>query len=147
MTDGARRDKRRQLNEILEAHAEELFHYVRAEIAPVDDIEQSLLEGDVLTGGGALLNGMCDMAERVLNCQTRNGLTIGIHNWPEELNNTAWTVAAGLSMYSSRLKLRRETRARRRELLNYMCTNCGALDEWRKGVVVARDWILTGLTH
>jgi cell division protein FtsA len=53
---------------------------------------------------------MCDMAERVLNCQTRNGLTIGVRDWPEELNNTAWTVAAGLSMYSARLKLRRETR-------------------------------------
>jgi cell division protein FtsA len=104
-----REASRRQLNEILEARAEELFHYVRAEIARVG-MEQSLLEGVVLTGGGALLNGMCDMAERVLNCQTRNGLTIGIRDWPEELNNTAWTVAAGLSMYSARLKLRRETR-------------------------------------
>ena len=100
---------RRQLNEILEARAEELFRYVRNEIARVG-MEQSLLEGVVLTGGGGLLNGLCDMAERVLNCQARNGLAIGIRDWPEELNNTAWTVCAGLSMYSARLKLRRETR-------------------------------------
>jgi cell division protein FtsA len=106
---GSREATRRQLNEILEARAEELFHYVRGEIARVG-MEQSLLEGVVLTGGGALLNGMCDMAERILNCQARNGLPVGIRDWPEELNNTAWTVTAGLAMYSGRLKLRRETR-------------------------------------
>ena len=52
-------------------------------------MEQKLLEGVVLTGGGALLNGMCDMAERVLNCQARNGLPMGIEDWPEELDNPA----------------------------------------------------------
>ena len=31
-------------------------------------------EGILLTGSGALLNGMCDMAERVLNCQAGNAL-------------------------------------------------------------------------
>ena len=41
-------------------------------------MERNLLEGIVLTGGGALLNGMCDMAERVLNCQAGNGLAKGI---------------------------------------------------------------------
>ena len=66
-------------------------------------MDQSLFEGIVLTGGGALLNGMCDMAERVLNCQARNGLAQGIQHWPDELNNPAWTTAAGLAMYSGRL--------------------------------------------
>jgi len=98
---------RRLLNEILEARAEELFLYVRNEIAKVG-MEQALLEGIVLTGGGALLNGMCDMAERVVNCPTRNGLPIGIENWPEEINDAAWCVAAGLSMYSAKLKTRKE---------------------------------------
>jgi cell division protein FtsA len=98
---------RRLLNEILEARAEELFLYVRNEIAKVG-MEQALLEGIVLTGGGALLNGMCDMAERVVNCPTRNGLPIGIEGWPEEINDPAWCVAAGLSMYSAKLKTRKE---------------------------------------
>jgi cell division protein FtsA len=98
---------RRLLNEILEARAEELFLYVRNEIAKVG-MEQALLEGIVLTGGGALLNGMCDMAERVVNCPTRNGLPIGIEGWPEEVNDPAWCVVAGLSMYSAKLKTRKE---------------------------------------
>lgn len=98
---------RRQLNEILEARAEELFERIYAEILRVG-MEQSLLEGAVLTGGGAVLAGMCDVAERVLNCQARNGLATGIANWPSQLDNPVWTAAAGLAMYAGRLKLKRE---------------------------------------
>ena len=98
---------RRVLNEVLEARAEELFYFAREAFASVA-MEQNLLEGVVLTGGGALLAGMCDMAERVLNVPARLGLAIGMENWPEETNNAAWTVAAGLCMYSARLKLKRE---------------------------------------
>ncbi|HXF27557.1 MAG TPA: cell division protein FtsA [Bryobacteraceae bacterium] len=104
-----REANRRQLNEILEARAEELFFFVRRELAAIG-MEQSLLEGVVLTGGGALLNGMCDMAERVLNCQARNGLPIGIENWPDDLETPLWTAAAGLMMYSARLKFKRESK-------------------------------------
>lgn len=106
---GMREAPRRQLNEILEARAEELFERIYAEILRVG-MEQSLLEGAVLTGGGALLAGMCDIAERVLNCQARNGLATGIENWPRELDNPIWTTAAGLAMYSGRLKLKRDWR-------------------------------------
>jgi cell division protein FtsA len=102
-----RETSRRQLNEILEARAEELFLYVRHEFAKVG-MEQSLLEGIVLTGGGALLNGMCDMAERVINCQARLGLPIGIQDWPENINTAAWATAAGLAMYSAKLKTQKE---------------------------------------
>ena len=45
---------------------------------------------------------MCDMAERVLNCQAGNGLAKGIGDWPEELESPLWTTAAGLAMYSAR---------------------------------------------
>lgn len=104
---GMREAPRRQLNEILEARAEEIFERVYAEILRVG-MEQSLLEGAVLTGGGSMLAGMCDMAERVLNCQARNGLATGIEGWPKDLDNAAWTAAAGLAMYSGRLKMKRD---------------------------------------
>lgn len=98
---------RRHLNEILEARSEELFLYVRTELARIG-MDQNLLEGIVLTGGGAMLNGMCDMAERVLNCQARNGLPTGIQGWPEGLNTPAWTTGAGLAMYAARLNMKRD---------------------------------------
>ena len=102
-----REASRKLLNEILEARAEELFLYVRNELARVG-MDNQLLEGLVLTGGGARLNGMCDIAEKVVNCPVRNGLPAGIADWPDELNDAAWCAAAGLAMYSAKLKTRRE---------------------------------------
>jgi cell division protein FtsA len=100
---------RRQLNEILEARAEELFIHVGSELVTIR-MDQKLLEGIILAGGGALLNGMCDMAERVLNCPARNALPGGIQDLPDELANPAWTTAAGLAKYSARLKTNRDTK-------------------------------------
>ncbi|MEO8130682.1 MAG: cell division FtsA domain-containing protein, partial [Bryobacteraceae bacterium] len=103
----AREATRRQLNEILEARAEELFLYIRNELVKVG-MEQSLLEGVVLTGGGALLPGMWDMAEQILGCQARSGLPLGIEDWPDQLKNPTWAAAAGLAMYSGKLKTQKE---------------------------------------
>lgn len=102
----AREKRRGELIEVLEARAEELFHLVLAEIQRAG-MERQLFEGVVLTGGGSLLPGMCDMAERVLNCQAGNGLAKGIGDWPEELASPHWTTVAGLAMFSARLKLHR----------------------------------------
>jgi cell division protein FtsA len=114
-----REARRSELNEILEARAEEIFLYVRAELQRVG-MERNLLEGIVLTGGGAFLNGMCDMAERVLNCQAGNGLAKGIGDWPEELKNPAWTTVAGLALYSAKLKLHQPPRRRLPGLMGWV---------------------------
>jgi cell division protein FtsA len=111
-----REARRGELIEILEARAEELFLYVLGEVQRAG-MERNLYEGIVLTGGGALLNGMCDMAERVLNCQAGNGLAKGIGDWPAELESPLWTTAAGLAMYSARLKLHRPPQRRAGGLL------------------------------
>jgi len=98
---------RRLLNQILEARAEELFKYVLRELARVG-MERALIGGVVLTGGATFLPGICDVAEAVLNCQARKGLPVGIADWPEEIDNASWTVAAGLAMYSANLKRQSE---------------------------------------
>jgi cell division protein FtsA len=102
---------RKQLNEILEARAEELFIHVGSELVTIG-MDQKLLEGVILAGGGAMLNGMCDMAERVLNCPARNALPQGIQDFPEDICNPAWATAAGLARYSARLKTNRESKRR-----------------------------------
>jgi cell division protein FtsA len=97
---------RRDMNEILEARAVQLFQYLekfRVECAR----ELSLHEGVVLCGGGALLEGMVEVAERVMGCPARLGFARGIDQWPDELATPEWTTAAGLAMYSARLQGRR----------------------------------------
>ena len=94
---------RLELNHALESRAGELFLHVREEIAKAG-MDQGLLNQVVLTGGASRLQGMCDMAERVLNSPARNGLPVGIEGWPDEFDDPAWTTAAGLMMYSARLK-------------------------------------------
>ncbi len=98
-----REAQRKIVNRILEARAEELFRFVRSEFARVG-LDRSLIGGVFLTGSGAKLPGLCDAAEEVLQCQTRFGLTDGIMDWPAELNDPAWCSAAGLTMYSAKLK-------------------------------------------
>jgi len=94
---------RSELIEILQARAEDLFEHVHAEIQRAG-MDRSLLEGVMLTGAGADLPGMWDMAERKLDCPACHGLAKGIGNWPAELNSPAWATASGLAMYSARLK-------------------------------------------
>lgn len=103
---GPRQRPRRELSIILESRAVDLFSYVQRELVRVG-MDQSLM-GAVLTGGAARLPGLCEVAEQVLNCQAVCGLPTGIRDWPKELDNPAWTTAAGLAMYSARLKLRAE---------------------------------------
>jgi cell division protein FtsA len=99
----AREAPRKLINEILESRTVELFEMVKAELARVG-MQRALANGLVISGGGALLPGICDVAERVLDCPARIGLAQGFKHWPDELNDPAWTTVAGLAMYAARLR-------------------------------------------
>ena len=76
---------------------------VQRELARVG-MENALSGGLVLTGGGALLHGLVEMAEQELQCPAWRGVPRGIVGWPEDLNDPAWATAAGLAKYSARLR-------------------------------------------
>jgi cell division protein FtsA len=109
----------RTLHQILEARAVDLFQQVKRELARVA-MDRALIGGIVLTGAGARLPGLCDVAERILNCPSRKGLGIGIKDWPDEMMDPAWAAAAGLAMYSGRLKLQDERERQQIGLLGRM---------------------------
>ena len=98
-----RQAQRKFVNQILEARARELFRFVRADLARVG-MDRALIGGVFLTGGAAKLPDFCDVAEQELQCQTRFGLAFGIQDWPESMNDPEWSTAAGLAMYSAKLK-------------------------------------------
>ena len=100
---------RRRLNFILEARALDLFQRVQRELARVG-MDGALMGGMFLCGGGARLEGLCEIAQGILNCQVSNALPVGIRDWPDELSDSGWTTAAGLAMYSAKLKSQQELR-------------------------------------
>jgi cell division protein FtsA len=112
----SREAHRSELIEVLDARADQLFGFVRAEIQRAG-MDRNLLEGVVLTGGGALLPGMWDMAEKKLDCTACLGFAKGVGDWPEELRSPVWATAAGLAMYSAKLKLHRPPQGRSRGLM------------------------------
>ena len=102
---------RRILNEILEARTLDLFRLIWRELERVG-MQSALIGGVVLTGGGSKLPEICEAAERVLNCQARRGLPVGIRKWPTEIYDAEWSTVAGLAMYSGRLKFQGEMERR-----------------------------------
>lgn len=105
----ARETVRWDLTDVLDARAEDLFKVIKQEIGKAA-MEQDLVEGIVLCGGGSLLYGMEDMAEFVLNCNCRKGPPKDVDGLPDDLNRADWATAFGLAMYSAKLKTRPEFR-------------------------------------
>ncbi len=108
---------RKKLNFILESRAVELFEIVQRELARVG-MDGALMGGMFLSGGGACLDGLCEVAMDILRCRVSQAMPVGIRDWPEELANPAWTTAAGLAMYSAKLKSKHEMQKQTYGLLN-----------------------------
>jgi cell division protein FtsA len=92
---------RRILSEILQPRAEEIFHLLWDEIGRAG-YEKSLNSGIVLTGGGALLEGMAEIAEQIFDLPIRRGHPTGIGGLADHVNNPAFATAVGLVMYAHR---------------------------------------------
>ena len=102
-----RQAPKRHVDLILESRARELFQLVRAELARVS-MEQSLLGGVFIAGGGAKLAEILEVAAEELGCQSRFGIAEGIADWPKAMDDPEWCTAAGLAMYSAKLKAQTE---------------------------------------
>lgn len=86
----------RYVSEIIEARAEELFEKVEEELRSAG--RSGLLPaGAVLTGGGALLPGLVDVAKRVLRLPASIGAAVHLQTpLPEYVHNPAFSTAVGL---------------------------------------------------
>ncbi len=107
---------RRRLNYMLEARGRDLMQLIGKELQQCQ-MAENLGTGLLLAGGGALLPGLCDLAEQALNCPCRLALPIGICDLPDRLNEASWSTAAGLSMYAARLRVQEQQRQQQESLL------------------------------
>jgi cell division protein FtsA len=116
---------RRILSEVLQPRAEEMCHLVWDEIHRAG-YEKSLNSGIVLTGGGANLDGLTDIAEQIFDMPVRRGAPAGLGGLADHVGNPSFATAVGLLLRAQRLRAHEMTQASGRGI--------GRLTELVKGV-------------
>jgi cell division protein FtsA len=86
---------RQVLGDVIQARAEELCQLILTEIKRTG-FERSLNSGVVLTGGGAILEGMPELAEQILDMPVRRGNPAGIGGLVDVVSSPAYATAVGL---------------------------------------------------
>ncbi len=97
------------LADIVEPRAQEMLMLVRDELRR-GGVEQAIPAGLVLTGGGAHLRGLCELAEKIFNLPVRVAVPRGLEGMSEEVSQPEYATAVGLVLYGART--RRSTGAR-----------------------------------
>ena len=103
---GGRRPRvmaRRILTEVLQPRAEEIFHLVWDEIRSAG-YEKSLNSGIVLTGGGAILDGLPEIAEQIFDLPIRRGSPVHVGGGlADHVNSPGFATAVGLALRAQQL--------------------------------------------
>ncbi len=96
---------KKDLVNIVEARVEELLNLVAQEIDH-SGYRNILSTGVVLTGGGALLKGIPEFSEYILEVPTRRGAPVGIGGLAEGVTHPSYATAIGMATYALRNNLR-----------------------------------------
>ncbi len=96
----------RFLCEVLQARARELFEHVRDHLRHAGVLELCGA-GIVLTGGGARLNAIAEIAEQVLRRPVRLPLPAPVDKMPAELAAPEFAAVIGMIFYGNRMRLAR----------------------------------------
>ena len=122
---------RQILSEIVTPRVEEIFTLVNREIFS-KGAEELITSGVVLTGGTALLEGICDVAEAIINQPTRLGRPAGIAGLVDVVNNPMYATGVGLVIYGARNDGDRKFRIRDANIFNRII---GRMRRWFKDIV------------
>ena len=104
-----RQMSRRVLSRVLQPRAEELFHKVWDDIRKAG-YEDSLHSGIVLCGGGALLEGIAEIAEQIFDLPIRRGRPEGVGGFTDHVNNPAFATGVGLVKHAHRRQVQEQVR-------------------------------------
>ena len=104
---------KRELCEILQPRAEELFALIRDDLAK-QGLDESLRGGVVLTGGGAKLDGLLELAEQIFGTTVRYGLPRRLGGLVDVISSPQWCSASGLLLYGLAVESQQRHPGRRR---------------------------------
>ncbi len=93
------------LCDIMQPRAVELLQHIARE---VNSAHAQISGGVILTGGGSLVRGMCELAEQVFDAPTRLGYVEPEYfgGLAEKAQSPAWATACGLALTSMKMHLR-----------------------------------------
>jgi cell division protein FtsA len=94
----------RLLGEVLEPRARELFEILREHLR-TSGVMELMPAGIVLTGGGARLNYMSEIAEDVLRKPVRIGLPASLSKMPPELAQPEYSTVIGMALHAYRVRM------------------------------------------
>jgi len=93
------------LCDIMQPRAVELLQHIARE---VNSARAQISGGVILTGGGSLVRGLCELAEQVFDAPTRLGFLEPEYfgGLAERVQGAEWATASGLALTSMRTQLR-----------------------------------------
>ncbi len=95
---GSRVVPRRELCDILQPRAEEMMTLLVEDLTKLG-LQSELRGGVVMTGGGAQMDGLLEMAQQVFNAPTRYGMPKGMGGLVDVISSPTWSTASGLLLY------------------------------------------------
>ena len=117
---------RQILCEIIQPRVEEIFAMVAEELVR-SGFDRSLHAGVVLTGGGAMLEGITEIAEDALDVPVRRGAPADLGGLADTVTTPQYSTAVGLAMYGARQRRQVPLRPAHPFLLTRMT---GMMREW-----------------
>ena len=108
--------QKKELCEILRPRAEELLDLIHRELQR-SGWDDTFRGGVVLTGGGAKLDGLLELAEQIFSSSVRFGLPRGLGGLVDVINCPTWSAASGLLLYGLEVE-ENQGRHQRRRMLN-----------------------------
>jgi len=122
---------RQILGEILEPRMEEMFTLIKREIVRAE-MENKINSGVVVTGGTALLDGVTEIAESVLNVPARLGRPQGIGGLVDVVNNPMYATAVGLVLFGARNQSQSKFRIQDANIFNRLVTR---MKKWFQEII------------
>jgi len=93
----------RMVADIVEPRAQEFLALVRDELRRAG-LDAQIPAGIILTGGGARLRGLVELAERIFNLPVRVAAPRGLSEMSEEVSQPEYATAVGLVLYGARTR-------------------------------------------
>jgi cell division protein FtsA len=94
---------RSTIADILQPRAEELLGLIQEDLRRLG-VDKEMRSGVVLTGGGAELEGLVEIAEGIFEGPVRRGVPTGVGGLVDVVSRPEWATATGLLLYGHRHK-------------------------------------------